>query len=161
MVPSVPYDRSRAIRQVRKLFDPLLSDPLIVLSSERHLAVLASISNTLPAPLRPSKAQLEVPHCFGVDLIASPALRDRLMGLTPDVQQSFIAEFGSCIGEAEDIGQVVIWGDDPLSEMSWEVSQGLIERWGWLLGKEFIGRCNWWRRQRGAPALSLTTNAYS
>jgi len=149
----VPYDRNRAKNQIRELFHPLLSDPSVLANPERHLAVLASISDTLPSVLKPSKAQLETHHHYGIDLIASPALRDRLLSLTRDVAQSFISDFGSIIGEAEDVGQIIIWGEDPLNEISWEVSQQLLERWGWLLGKEFIGRCNWWRRQRGAPPL--------
>ncbi|KAA8567200.1 hypothetical protein EYC84_010251 [Monilinia fructicola] len=86
-------------------------------------------------------------------MIASPSLRDRLMNLSGDVVQSFIKDFGSFIGEADDIGQIIIWGQDPYNEISWEVSQPLLERWGWLLGREFVDRSSAWRMQRGAPPL--------
>jgi len=151
----IPYDRKKACSQIRELFRPLLSDPSILNGSspDRHLAILRSLADILPPSLQPSKSQLEAPHYYAIDMIASPSLRDRLMSLTTDVAQSFIRDFGSCIGEVDDIGQIIIWGEDPYNEISWEVSQPLLERWGWLLGREFVDRSNAWRRQRGAPPL--------
>jgi hypothetical protein len=29
----------------------------------------------------------------------------------------------------EEVGQVIIWGDDPLNEMSWELSQPILGKW--------------------------------
>ncbi|PQE06505.1 Aryl-alcohol dehydrogenase protein [Rutstroemia sp. NJR-2017a WRK4] len=150
-----PYDRKTACKNIRELFQPLVSDPAVLngTSPERHLAILRSIADVLPSALKPSKTQLETPHFYAIDMIASPSLRERLMNLSRDVAQSFIRDFGSCIGEAEDVGQVIIWGDDPYNEISWEVSQPVLERWGWLLGRDFVDRSNAWRRQRGAPSL--------
>ncbi|KAM0132537.1 hypothetical protein ACHAPC_007794 [Botrytis cinerea] len=151
----VPYDRKQGCIQIRELFRPLLSDPSIVNGSspDRHLALLHSMTDMLPSTLKPNKSQLEKAHYYAIDMIASPSLRHRLMNLTGDIVQSFIRDFGSCIGEADDAGQIIIWGDDPYNETSWEVSQPLLERWGWLLGRDFVDRSNTWRAQRGDPPL--------
>ncbi|RAL65187.1 hypothetical protein DID88_001293 [Monilinia fructigena] len=151
----IPYDRKKGCAQIRELFRPLLSDPSILNGSspDHHLALLRSLTNILPPALKPNKSQLEVAHYYAIDMIASPSLRDRLMNLTGNVVQSFIKDFGSCIGEADDVGQIIIWGQDLYNESLWEVSQPLLERWGWLLGREFVNRSNAWRMQRGAPPL--------
>jgi len=84
-------------------------------------------------------------------MIASPTLRDRLLTVAPDVAESFIREVAFLAGE--DSGQLIIWGQDPLNEMSWEFSQPILDRWGWLMGRDWVGRSNWWRRQRGVALL--------
>lgn len=148
-----PYDRTKARADLRERFRPLLSDPAITSTPESHLATLRTMSDSLPAPLKPTKAQLDTPHYYGIDLLASPTLRDRLLTVTSDVAQSFINEIGINGNEQDDIGQLVIWGDDPLNEMSWEFSQSILERWGWMLGRAWVTRANFWRQSRGAALL--------
>ena len=148
-----PYDRSKARNELRERFRPLLADLAIIATPERHLATLRSMGDTLPGPLKPTKAQLDTPHYYGIDLIASPSLRERLLTVTSDVAQSFINEIGINGNERDDVGQLVIWGDDPLNEMSWEFSQAVLERWGWMMGRDWVARANFWRRQRGAALL--------
>ena len=149
----VPYSRNKARAELTDLFRPLFADPSIIITSDQHLATLQSMSDNLPSVLKPSKAQLEATHYYGIDMIASPAMRDRLMTVTTDVAQSFITEIGIIGGERDDIGQLIIWGEEALNEMSSEFSQPILERWGWLMGREWISRANFWRRQRGAPLL--------
>jgi hypothetical protein len=148
-----PYDRSKARIELLELFKPLHSDPLAMTDSPRHLSVLRALSDTLPSTLKPIKSQLDTPHYYGIDMIASTSLRERLMTVTTEVARNFIAELGMIGNEREELGQVVIWGEDPLNEMSWELSQPVIERWGWLLGSGWAQRANFWRRQRGAPLI--------
>ncbi|RDL41987.1 Uncharacterized protein BP5553_01966 [Venustampulla echinocandica] len=148
-----PHDRNTARAEINQIFQPLYSDPSITSNPERHLAVLRSLSSSLPGALKPSKAQLETPHYWGIDMIASPSLRERLLTVTPDVAQSFVTEIGITGTEREGMEQLTIWGDDALNEMSWEFSQGILERWGWLLGRDWVNRANDWRRQRGDPLL--------
>ncbi|KUJ20552.1 uncharacterized protein LY89DRAFT_446379 [Mollisia scopiformis] len=150
----VPYDRNKAKNEILDLFRPLYSDPSVTNDSSRHLTVLRTMSETLPPSLKPSKAQLETPHYYGIDMIASSSLRERLMTVTTEVARSFCADLGIIGGERDEVGQVIIWGDEPLNEMSWELSQPLLERWGWLLGTGWTQRANFWRRQRGAPLLT-------
>ncbi|KAG9234137.1 hypothetical protein BJ875DRAFT_377151 [Amylocarpus encephaloides] len=148
-----PYDRNKARVEISQIFQPLYSDTSITANPERHLTVLRSLSENLPAALKPSQGQLETPHYWGIDMVPSPAIRERMLTVTNDVAQSFIREIGIISDEREEAGQLTIWGDDPLNEMSWEFSQAILERWGWLLGRDWVSRANLWRRQRGAPLL--------
>jgi hypothetical protein len=50
------------------------------------------MSDNLPSALRSSQARVEAPRYYGIHMILSPALRDRLMTVTADVAHSFIAE---------------------------------------------------------------------
>ncbi|CAL3963772.1 unnamed protein product [Diplocarpon coronariae] len=147
-----PYDRTKARTEIREAFRRY-SDPAITSDPQRHLVVLRGMSHGLPAALKPSQAQLETPHYYGIDMIASPSLRERLMALDQDVARNFVAELGMTGGDGSGVAQVIIWGDEALNEATWELSQPLLERWGWLLGPEWLQRANFWRRQRGAPLL--------
>ncbi|KAG0649730.1 hypothetical protein D0Z07_3748 [Hyphodiscus hymeniophilus] len=131
-----PYDRSIARTDLRERFRPLLADLSVTATTESHLSILRAMSDSLPDPLKPTKAQLETPHYYGIDLLASPSLRDRLLTVTIDVAQSFVAEIG-ILGNEHD-GALTIWGDDPLDELSWEFSQATLERWGWMLGRDWV-----------------------
>ena len=149
----VPYDRNRARIEIVDLFRPIHSDPSVTSNPDRHLAVLRSMCDSLPPALKPSKAQLETPHYYGIDMIASSSLRECLITLTADVARSFVTDLGIAGEQREEVGQVIIWGDDPLNEMSWELSQPILEKWDWLVGPMWKQRANFWRRQRGAPLL--------
>ncbi len=150
----IPYDRAKARSELHDLFRPLLADPSSTTDPQAHLAALQKMAASLPITLKPSKSQLETTHYYGIDMVASPSLRDRLMTVTTEVARSFVAELGIMGDEREEVGQVIIWGSEPLDEMSWEMSQPILERWGWLLGSGWAQRANFWRRQRGAPLLA-------
>ena len=157
LVVVIPYDRAKFQSYIRNMFKPLLN-PAVHSSHEMHLTVLKSLEPMLPRAFKPTTAQLETPHYYGIDMIPFPTLRDRLISLGMEVSRGFIQELGECGDDDDDddddgFSQVIIWGEDFLNEMSWEISQGVLERWGWLLGQEFVQRANFWRRQRGVPAL--------
>lgn len=135
------------------LFRPLLSDMAAMASPERHLAVLRSMTSSLPGVLKPTKAQLEMNHHYGIDLIPSVSLRERLLTIAPEVAQSFIMEVGIIANEREDMSRLIVWGDNALDETAWEFSATTLERWGWMLGRDWVQRSNFWRRQRGASQL--------
>ncbi|KAH0536408.1 hypothetical protein FGG08_006706 [Glutinoglossum americanum] len=155
LVVVVPCDRTKLQSYIRDLFKPLLN-PAVNSSPEIHLGMLKSLERSLPRALKPTTAQLETPHYYGIDMIPFPVLRDRLISLGVEASRGFVQELGQC-GEDDGVddgfSQVTVWGDDLLNEMAWEVSQLVLERWGWLLGPEFIQRANFWRRLRGAPVL--------
>jgi len=149
-----PHDYSSARNHIMEIFQALLSDPSLAASPEKHLATLKAMSNSLPTSFKPTKVQLEKPHYYGIDLIASPSLRDKLIDVGNEVARSFLNEFGSfATGEAEATGELTVWGDDFDNEMAWEFSGAILERWGWLLGREWVIRSNFWRRQRGVELL--------
>jgi hypothetical protein len=136
-----------------EIFRPLISDPSLISSPERHLAALRSMSATLPDVLKPTKAQLETPHYYGIDFIPSISLRNRLLTVASDVAQSFVTEIGIAGDDREDMGHLIVWSESALDETAWEFSQSTLERWGWMLGREWVQRSNFWRRQRGAPQV--------
>lgn len=148
----VPYYRSKARAEIMEIFRPLLSDPTVTASPERHLLTLHSMSASLPDALKPTRSQLEKHHSYAIDLIPSASLRDRLLAIAPEVAQSFMAEIGVLLGDDhyEDAGQLVVWGGDnsALDETAWEFSPATLERWGWMLGREWAQRSSFWRRQR-------------
>jgi len=111
------------------------------------------MADTLPPVLKPTPAQIKTPHYYGIDMLCSASLRNILIGAGPEVAEAFVTEIGGSGNETVDHGQVVIWGEEPLNEMTWEFSQAVLERWGWLLGREWVARANFWRRQRGANLL--------
>ena len=49
---------------------------------------------------------------------------------------------------------MIVWSEawDP---RSWEVTQGFVRKWGWLLGGcgDLIEASNWWRARRDEPPL--------
>ncbi|UZJ53733.1 hypothetical protein CBS101457_003053 [Exobasidium rhododendri] len=46
-----------------------------------------------------------------------------------------------------------IWGDDPMDEEAWEVSETFAQKWWFLLDDKILRRTAWWRRQRGLPPI--------
>jgi len=148
----VPYDRHKARTELQDIFRPF-SDSAVTSNPQRHLEVLLSMRDILPEALRPSKAQLETPHFYGIDMIASPTLRERLISVSADLARNFCTDLGLAGDQRDDVGQVMIWGDDPLNEISWELSQPILARWEWMIGPEWTQRANFWRRQRGAPLI--------
>lgn len=92
-------------------------------------------------------------HHYGIDLIPSVSLRERLLTIAPEVAQSFIMEVGIIANEREDMSRLIVWGDNALDETAWEFSATTLERWGWMLGRDWVQRSNFWRRQRGASQL--------
>ncbi|POS85453.1 hypothetical protein EPUL_005268, partial [Erysiphe pulchra] len=145
---NIPYNRSRARLTLCEMFRSLITDSSLCNDPQRHLATLQSISNDLPASLKPSKRQLETVHYHGIDMIASPSLRDRLLSINYETAFNFVNELGIINPESDDTNALTIWGDDPLNEMYWELSKAFLERWGWVVGNEWIQRTNFWRNIR-------------
>ncbi|EXJ81662.1 hypothetical protein A1O1_07727 [Capronia coronata CBS 617.96] len=153
LVVVVPNNVREIRRSLHQLFAPLLEIPIIS-NPQRHLATLAALEPSLPASLKPSQLQLSTPHHAYIDMIPSPALRDRLIAIGPANANTFLTEACTITCDIEDTGQMTVWGEDWLNEFSWEFSANVLERWGgWLLTAEWGHRANFWRRQRGAPIL--------
>ncbi|KAK5946923.1 hypothetical protein PMZ80_001068 [Knufia obscura] len=164
LVPSVPDPTSLVvvvpnnIREIRRslhqLFTPIINIPIIS-DPQAHLTALASLAPALPYSLKPTQLQLTTPHHAYIDLIPSPTLRDQLIAIGPANCNTFLMEVCTIACDIEDNGQMTIWGEDWLNEISWEFSAAVLERWGgWLLTNEWGQRANFWRRQRGHPTLA-------
>lgn len=153
LVVVVPNNIPEIRRSLHALFSPLLE--LTVMSNpQNHLATLAALAPSLPLQLKPTELQLRTPHHAYIDMIPSPMLRDRLITIGPANSNTFMSQVCTIACEIEDTGQLTVWGEDWLSEFSWEFSADVLERWGgWLLTQEWGQRANFWRRQRGVSIL--------
>lgn len=150
---NIPYERSRARYEIREIFRSILTDPSLCNDPQKHFAMLHSMADDLPTSLKPTKRQLEIAHYYGIDMIASPSLRDRLLSLNHEAAYNFVNELGIINSEDDDTNALTIWGNDPLNEMNWELSKSFLERWGWVVGNEWIIRSNFWRNIREQSPL--------
>ena len=140
-------------RGLYQRFAPLL-DISVMNNPQLHLARLRALAPLLPPALKPTQMQLSASHNPYIDMIPSPSLRDRLISVGMVQANRFLMEACTMVWEVEDIGQMVVWGEDWLNEISWEFSSLILERFSpWLLNSEWGKRANYWRRQRGAPKL--------
>lgn len=163
----MPASRIKTSTSITALFSQLIQEapsfppPSSNQACARHLQILASIGPSLPVPFRPTPTQLTTPHYYGVDLLPSPSLRDRLCRAGPDVSAAFLHEFDYLLltGNMDEHQRLTIWGEDPYNELSWEFSAEMLSRWGWLAGRVWAERANFWRTQRGNDVLSMPVEA--
>ncbi|KAL2837242.1 hypothetical protein BJY01DRAFT_46810 [Aspergillus pseudoustus] len=120
--------------------------------------------HSLPAALRPTRIQLTVPHHPWLDLIPFPTLRDNLILLGEDLDDTQLCHdmSGKAVplvpekraGLAAGETGVIVWRD-PWDPSGWEVTESFSRRWGWTLREcwDVFEVANRWRRVRGEPAL--------
>lgn len=114
----------------------------------------------LPVNLRPTKIQQLIPHHPLLDVLAWPAVRDKLIlvfsqnvDARPPVAASPTALY-DLVYDIEDSAEGVrIWGDDPCTDENWEVGEAVFKKWWWALDSTVLRTSNKWRRERGAPML--------
>lgn len=122
---------------------------------QRHLSTLAALGPSLPSSLQPTPLQLRTPHHAYIDLIPSPTLRDTLIHAGFETANAFLTAACTFVYEAEDLGQLTIWGQDYFNEMSWEFSEEVLKAWPNVLTAEWRDRANFWRRQRNEPLIKF------
>ncbi|OBT64611.1 hypothetical protein VE03_06358 [Pseudogymnoascus sp. 23342-1-I1] len=167
LIAMLPANRIKISNSISTLFSPIIQEapsfppPTSNQACPRHLQLLASMGSSLPGPFRPTPTQLTTPHYYGVDLLPSPALRDRLCRAGPDVSAAFLHEFDCLLltPSMDEHQRLTIWGEDPYNELSWEFSAEMLSRWGWLAGRVWAERANFWRTQRNQDVLPLPVEA--
>ncbi|OAF60856.2 hypothetical protein VC83_02734 [Pseudogymnoascus destructans] len=167
LIAMVPASRIKTTTAISAIFSLLVQEapsfpsPTSNQPCPRHLQILAAIAPSLPIPFRPTATQLTTTHYYGVDLLPSPTLRDRLCRAGPDVSAAFLHEFDYLLltPNMDEHQRLTIWGEEPYSEFSWEFSREMIERWGWLVGPSWAERANFWRTQRGRAVLPMPVAA--
>ena len=163
----MPASRIKTSTAISTLFSPLVQEspsfpsPSSNQPCPRHLQLLRAIGASLPAPFRPTPTQLSTSHYYGVDMIPSPSLRDRLCRAGPDVSAAFLHDFDYLLltTNMDEHQRLTIWGEDPYNEVSWEFSGEMLSRWGWLVGTAWAERANFWRTQRGQAPLPMPVEA--
>lgn len=74
------------------------------------------------------------------------------MDMTGDM---FNTSNGNCNSMSQ--GGLLVWGDSWMIE-SWEMTEGFVRKWGWLLDEgcdEIVRSTNRWREGRGEDALII------
>jgi hypothetical protein len=114
----------------------------------------------LPLNLRPTSAQLTLPHHPVLDILPWPTARNKLIHVfsqTPDLRPpgtrcpTALLDF---VYDIEDSAEGVrIWGDDPCDWQNWEVGEKVFGKWWWAFDGDIIKNSNEWRINRGAPVL--------
>lgn len=114
----------------------------------------------IPADLQPTPLQESTPHPFWIQAIPFPAMRDNLILLAGMYDsESFRYDIGEGLYEGfDDVERrgFLVWGESWCGR-GWEVSQGFVNKWGFLLKgcPEVIESTNRWREVRGEDRLIL------
>ncbi|KAH7134873.1 hypothetical protein B0J11DRAFT_517118 [Dendryphion nanum] len=145
-----------------------LADELLDLTISRVLDVSRFLVplGDLPENLRPTSAQLLLPHCPVIDVLPWPSVRTRLTCLfsQPDQLRPPIARGSMAImrlmhgidDESEGLRVSLDTNGHGYDEKSWEIGQAILKDWWWVLDAEIISNSNRLRNLRGAPKLQLS-----
>lgn len=109
----------------------------------------------LPASLRPTKLQREIPHHPWLDFFPFGKMRDNLISagdklddgqLCVDVMGFWDISTKSC--------SLLVWGE-PSDPGSWEVTEEFLKKWPWVVRglPELIESTNYWRGKRGEDRI--------
>lgn len=111
-----------------------------------------------PPSLAPTPLQLSVPHDMWIDMLPHGTMRDnaiRTMG-TFDVDELCCDLVGGHYKGRNDLDLkgILAWSD-PWCVSGWEVTEGFLKNWGFLLKGcwEILAATNRWRGNRGDEPL--------
>jgi hypothetical protein len=114
--------------------------------------------SSVPACLAPTALQKCTPHAHWIDIIPSPIMRDNCIRWASTIdEEDLCSDFigGLYEGNADcDTKGWIVW-NDPWDVEGWEVSEGFVKKWGYLLQGcgDIIEASNRWRAIRGEDAL--------
>ncbi|KAL4872837.1 hypothetical protein BDV12DRAFT_210161 [Aspergillus spectabilis] len=110
----------------------------------------------LPASLQPTPLQQTQIHHAWIDLFPYPVMRDNLLkrGHDWDDEELCTDIMGFREGNATGPNSLIVWGE-PGEPGNWEVTEGFLGRWGWVVeGCEEVRRAtDFWRVRRGEEPL--------
>ncbi|CAN9424761.1 unnamed protein product [Alternaria alternata] len=145
-----------------------LGDELLDLTIKRVLDVskLSVPLEDLPENLRPTEAQLLLPHNPMIDVLPWPSVRTKLICLfsQPDQLRPPIARGSMAImrllysidDESEGLRVVSDANEQGIDVKGWEVGQAVFKDWWWILDPEIVSNSNRLRNMRGAPRLEIS-----
>ncbi|KAH7136941.1 hypothetical protein B0J13DRAFT_609758 [Dactylonectria estremocensis] len=111
-----------------------------------------------PANFKPTQIQQTIQHGVWIDMIPSPEFRDNLIlnqhlydgdDLCDDLVGGLYEGFDDV-----NVRGMMLWGD-PWFEDGWEMSEGFVNKWGFLLKgcKRMVESTDRWRERRGEGRL--------
>lgn len=114
----------------------------------------------IPPELLPTTLQKSTPHEYWIDIFPCPMMRDNLIRLykqydTHDLQRDLAKSLYEGFIDGEQRG-CMVWGE-PWTVNGWEVSEGFVRKWGFLLKgcSSLLASTNRWRESRGEDALAI------
>ena len=146
-----------------------LADELLDLTMSRVLDVskIPVPLRDLPENLRPTEAQLLLPHCPMIDVLPWPSVRTRLICLfsqpeqfRPPIARGTMATMRlmhALDDELEGLRIALDANGNGFDVKCWEIGQAVLKDWWWALDSEVISNSDRLRHMRGAPKLQLST----
>ncbi|XXH05960.1 hypothetical protein Hte_012403 [Hypoxylon texense] len=168
LITLLQFNALRALAVNRTLISGILVTPLDCGEDEIiHVVPYPAQPSALPPSLLPTPLQQTVPHGDWVDIFPCPEGRDRLIRAKGTFDEDEL--WADCVGglfegfpgdEVERRG-IIAWSP-PWDIAGWEMSEGFLRKWGWLLGKGLPGALeatNRWRTGRGEEPFAQDDGA--
>ncbi|KAI6754495.1 hypothetical protein HG530_012247 [Fusarium avenaceum] len=161
------------------------TEKLNIMAGLKRVAVVIAASPHIPLDLQPTALQSRQAHATWIDLLPCPRMRDNLIthhdefnhwSLVNDVMGNLLDDimfnkYGEGTGPKRQYGPaghkfdgpashrrgIIIWGE-PHQMMSWEITPGFLDRWGWVVeGCDGLMKAtNHWRSLRGERPLKFS-----
>ncbi|KAH8724948.1 hypothetical protein GQ44DRAFT_653848 [Phaeosphaeriaceae sp. PMI808] len=156
LITLLQFNALRALAVNRTLISGTLVTPLDCDEEVIHVIPYPTKPELLPSTLLPTTLQQTVPHCDWIDLFPCPEGRDRLILAAGTFDEDEL--WADCCGglyegfpddEVERRG-IIAWSP-PWSITGWEMSEGFLRKWGWLVKglPGMLEATNRWRMKRG------------
>lgn len=149
------FNALRALAVNRALISAILATPLRCDEEIIHIVPYPTQPELIPSTLLPTTLQQTVPHGDWIDMFPSPEGRDRLIRAAGTFDEDEL--WADCIGglfegypddEIERRG-IIAWSP-PWDITGWEMTEGFLRKWGWLLKglPGWMEATNRWRIER-------------
>ena len=156
LITLLQFNALRALAVNRTLISGNLVTPLDCDEEVIHIVPYPTKPELLPSTLLPTTLQQTVPHGDWIDLFPCPEGRDRLIWAAGTYDEDEL--WDDCIGglyegfpddEVERRG-LIAWSP-PWDIAGWEMSEGFLRKWGWLVQgvPGALEATNRWRREKG------------
>lgn len=118
------------------------------------------LPSCVPPELLPTALQIATPHDYWIDIFPCRVMRDNLIRLhrqydAHDLQRDLSKSLYEGFVDGEQRG-CMVWGE-PWTVNGWEVSDGFVRKWGFLLRdcSSLLASTNRWRESRGEDPLVI------
>ncbi|KAI0965308.1 hypothetical protein F4678DRAFT_476699 [Xylaria arbuscula] len=155
LITLLQFNALRALAINRTLISGILTTPLDCGDEVIHVVPYPTKHELIPSALLPTTLQQTVPHDSWIDMFPSPEGRDRLIRAAGTFDEDEL--WADCIGglyegfpddEIEKRGMIA-WSP-PWDITGWEMSEGFLRKWGWLVKglPGVLEATNRWRKER-------------
>ena len=160
LITLVQYNVLRAMLFNMSILSLLDSLPMECIRSFGISVLDATPPERIPLDLQPTLLQQSTPHPFWIKTIPFPAMRDNLILLAGKYDSDDLCnDLGQALYNGfDDVERrgCLVWGE-PWRGYGWEVSEGFVRKWGFLLKgcADVIDSTNRWREVRGEDMLVI------